>query len=363
MRIPSGKTDQKIAFVAYDSADATGLTVKTGLSSFTVYRSRNGGTATLYTTPTVAELDATNMPGVYVLTVDEDTTIASTSDSEEMILRITATGMYAVTRDIELYRRDTTSGQTLTVANGAGDADLERIQGTVVSTPATAGILDVNLKNIANATVSASAAQLGVNVVNFGGSAGTFASGRPEVNTTHAAGTAWGSGAITAASIASAAITSAKFATDAIDANAIAAAAIGSSELAASAATEISAAVWAEATRTLTANTNLNDLSAAGVRAAVGLASANLDTQLTTIDDFLDTEIAAIKAKTDLIPGTIDGKTFAEIVTLVSAVLLGKLSGAGTGTEVFRDMADAKDRVTATVDASGNRTAITLDAS
>lgn len=48
----------------------------------------------------------------------------------------------------------------------------------------------------------------------FGGSAGTFSSGRPEVNTTHAAGTAWGSGAITAASIASDAITAAKVAAD-----------------------------------------------------------------------------------------------------------------------------------------------------
>jgi hypothetical protein len=43
-------------------------------------------------------------------------------------------------------------------------------------------------------------------------------------------------------------------------------------------------------------------LDAAGVRAAVGLASANLDTQLTAIDDYLDTEIAAIKAKTDNLP-------------------------------------------------------------
>ena len=40
-------------------------------------------------------------------------------------------------------------------------------------------------------------------------------------------------------------------------------------------------------------------LDAAATRAALGLASANLDTQLTTIDDFLDTEVAAIKAKTD----------------------------------------------------------------
>lgn len=43
-------------------------------------------------------------------------------------------------------------------------------------------------------------------------------------------------------------------------------------------------------------------LDAAGTRSAVGLASANLDTQLTAIDDFLDTEIAAIKAKTDNLP-------------------------------------------------------------
>lgn len=43
-------------------------------------------------------------------------------------------------------------------------------------------------------------------------------------------------------------------------------------------------------------------LDAAGVRSAIGLASANLDSQLSTIDDFLDTEIAAIKAKTDNLP-------------------------------------------------------------
>jgi hypothetical protein len=41
-----------------------------------------------------------------------------------------------------------------------------------------------------------------VSVTHFGGTAGTFASGRPEVNTSHAAGTAWGSGAITAAALA-----------------------------------------------------------------------------------------------------------------------------------------------------------------
>lgn len=48
----------------------------------------------------------------------------------------------------------------------------------------------------------------------------------------------------------------------------------------------------------------LSTLDAAGVRTAVGLASANLDTQLSTIDDFLDTEVAAIKAKTDNLPAS-----------------------------------------------------------
>ena len=44
-------------------------------------------------------------------------------------------------------------------------ADMTQILGTAVSAPATAGILDINLKNIANAAVSTSTAQLGVNVV------------------------------------------------------------------------------------------------------------------------------------------------------------------------------------------------------
>ena len=51
-----------------------------------------------------------------------------------------------------------------------------------------------------------------------------------------------------------------------------------------------------------TTATGFSTLTQADVRTATGLASANLDTQLTTIDDFLDTEIAAIKAKTDNLP-------------------------------------------------------------
>jgi len=57
-----------------------------------------------------------------------------------------------------------------------------------------------------------------------------------------------------------------------------------------------------------------------------------------------------------------NGMTNDDLTRLMASVLLGKLTGAGTGTECFRDLADTKNRITATIDNSGNRTAITLDA-
>jgi len=50
-----------------------------------------------------------------------------------------------------------------------------------------------------------------------------------------------------------------------------------------------------------------------------------------------------------------------EVVNVMSAVLAGKSSGGGTDAIKFRDLGDTKDRTTATVDADGNRTAITND--
>ena len=53
--------------------------------------------------------------------------------------------------------------------------------------------------------------------------------------------------------------------------------------------------------------------------------------------------------------------TFIQMFRVAYAVLSGKSSGGGTTTIVFRDVADAKDRVSTTVDSSGNRTAISND--
>jgi ActR/RegA family two-component response regulator len=89
-------------------------------------------------------------------------------------------------------------------------------------------------------------------------------------------------------SIAAGGIIAASFAAGAIDNAAIATDAIGSAELAASAVSEI--------------QSGLSTIDAAGVRTAIGLGSANLDTQLSAIAGYIDTEVAAIKAKTDNLP-------------------------------------------------------------
>lgn len=147
-------------------------------------------------------------------------------------------------------------------------------------------------------------------------------------------------------------------------------------------------------------------LDAEGVRAAIGLASANLDTQLEAIDSnvdailvdtgttlpgtlvtiasYIDTEVAAIKAKTDNLPaspaatgdiptteqiatallaaGDVDGFTIEQTLKLCLAALAGKLSGANGTTITIKAADDSKERIVATVDSNGNRSSITLDA-
>ena len=115
MRIISGSITEYIYFVAVDATDLK--TRETGLTGFTVYRSRNGAAPVLYTTPTIAELSAANMPGVYALLIDEDTTIGAGNDSEEYCVHITQAAMAPVTRVFELYRPKATIGTTVTTAN------------------------------------------------------------------------------------------------------------------------------------------------------------------------------------------------------------------------------------------------------
>ena len=308
MRIPSGVTDQYIGFVAVDATDY--VTRETGLASFTVVRSRNGAADATYTTPTVVEADATTMPGCYWLLLDEDMTIGSGNDSEEVMLHITHAGMAPATVKFELYREKITQGNTLNV-NASGGAEVGSFQTGAITSAAFA----------ADAITAASIA----------------------------------ANAIGSAELADGAITAAKIATGAIDADA----------LATDAVTEIQS----------------------------GLALA---ADLATAISYIDTEVGAIKAKTDNLPtdpadqsalealinaisaptanenadalldrvdGVETGYTVREVLRIVSAVLGGKASGMGTTTAIFRDLNDTTNRVQATVDGDGNRSTVVLDVS
>lgn len=97
---------------------------------------------------------------------------------------------------------------------------------------------------------------------------------------------------------------------------------------------------------------NLYDATSAGLSRLDTSISSRLSGALyENTDAFLD------KAN-----GVETGVTVRGALRLMLAVLAGKVSGAGTGTETFRNaVADSKPRVTAVVDTSGNRTTITTD--
>lgn len=128
----------------------------------------------------------------------------------------------------------------------------------------TSGRVNADITHISASAVSTSTAQLGVNVVNAGG-------------------TAWGSGAITAASIANGAIDAATFAAD-VDAEILSylvddATRIDASALNTASVTTIPAIL-----------TDTAEIGAAGAGLTVLATAANL----ATVAGYLDTEIAAI---------------------------------------------------------------------
>lgn len=117
VRIASGTVNQYVYFNA-------GVP---GLSSFTVNRSRNGGTWTTMTTPTVAEL-GTNT-GVYSLLLDEDMSLDAGDSTQAMCFLIEAAGMPDQFIQIELFRPTVTEGETLTVSSGVGESNLIKVAG------------------------------------------------------------------------------------------------------------------------------------------------------------------------------------------------------------------------------------------
>jgi len=150
----------------------------------------------------------------------------------------------------------------------------------------------------------------------------------------------------------------------------------GTGELVASAASDLvgSSTMTGSILAVLNGDTQI---TGTGTLASTLTAIGNMQTDIVGTSTITDTLIAvgnmetAITPFTELSPQSLAaavwaqaleaGYTAEEIVRLMSSTLLGKASGAGTGTIVFRDMNDTADRVSASVDGTGNRTAVTLD--
>lgn len=131
----------------------------------------------------------------------------------------------------------------------------------------------------------------------------------------------------------------------------------------------VAAGITAMVSLPISMNTTVGNASAAGITATITLGDplhGFTQDQLDFLVTYMETNMTfptAADITAAVYAGVIDGTTtFAESIRLHNAVLAGKVSGAGTGTEVFRDLADTKDRIVASVDGSGNRTAITRDA-
>jgi hypothetical protein len=217
-RIVAGSTSQLIEFPIYDSSSTTGA-LKTGLtySSMTCSYYIEGASGTVQVTPVSMTMgtwttkgfiavDGTNTPGLYQFGIPN---AAIAAGATQVTLYFTASGCVPIVIPIELT----------SVTNYPVNAT--QWNGTNVSSPATAGIPDVNIKNmnnvaatsitavnanqgttqplnftgtgssalvkvdvtdIATAAVATGSAQLGVNLVNIAGSAVSTSSAQLGVN-------------------------------------------------------------------------------------------------------------------------------------------------------------------------------------
>lgn len=195
----AGLTSQTIDVFLQDSSSATGQ----GLSGLTYnsaglacyYRKGATGSATSITlaTQTVGgayssggfvEIQSTNMKGIYRFDIP-NAVIDSEGFATIFFYGATNLAPTAIRIDCRPLPTDVKKfgGTNGTFSSGRPEVNTTHWAGTAVAS----ATVRADLINIAGAAVSASTAQLGVNVVN-------------------AAGTAWGSGAITAASIAASAL-------------------------------------------------------------------------------------------------------------------------------------------------------------
>jgi hypothetical protein len=97
----------------------------------------------------------------------------------------------------------------------------------------------------------------------------------------------------------------------------------------------------------------------------VAPSSMRIDCRPPSVDLIAAPNATALNAIADALldrsAGVETSQTVRQAMRLMLAGLVGKLSGAGSTSIAIRDTNDTKNRISATVDSSGNRSAITLD--
>jgi len=198
--IAKGATSQSVYFDVLDSTSTTGGR-KTGLAfdtiGLTAYYIRQGAAAVsitlasqtasgAWTSGGFAEVSSSNAPGVYRLDIP-DAAIASGVDSVVVVLK-GATGMVQVSKEIQLAP----ANWNLMAIDGNGRMDVVKISGTT-QTARDIGASVLVSAGTGTGQLDLTNGRIKADVAYYGGVAGTFTGGRPEVNSTHIAGTAWAS--------------------------------------------------------------------------------------------------------------------------------------------------------------------------
>lgn len=258
-----GATSQTVYLFIQDSSSTTGAGL-TGLAfntaSLVAYYVRGLGSATAITlaTQTVTgtyssggfvEVSSSNMPGVYRLDIP-NTALATGADSVVIMLK-GATNMAPVALEIDLDAM----------------VDVSHWNGTAVATPVTAGVPIIDIGYIGDSPVT--------------GPAGTAGVAFPTI-------------------VASPALTAAQITTDHGSGSYVSDTGSFNCNVVSIADNTVHGPVGTGGiTFPSTVASETTQVSAAGIRTAIGLGSANLDTQLAAIASYIDTEIGTLITKTN----------------------------------------------------------------
>ena len=129
--------------------------------------------------------------------------------------------------------------------------------------------------------------------------------------------------------------------------------------------TDVAGAEWQDLVvniHTVTTS-QIDDLSTVVAVAAVQTTADDIEVDTKDLQVQVGVAGAGLTAVPTAVLATVveNGKTVQDFYRIMLAALAGKSSGGGTVTVSFRDDADAKNRIVATVDVDGNRTAVVLD--